>query len=152
MKKQTIYWVIGIIVVLVIIAIMVSSKTETPPGEETEGVLEEATTEGLTAEEIENIVFFERDVPLVISSSGITPNKFRVRVGELLNISLTNTEADQHFVLAFRDSFFEGFMIIVPNGVDEVRTSSISAPLLAGEYVFYSDTVEPELEGLMIVE
>ncbi len=151
MKKQTIYWVIGIIVVLVIIAIVVSSKTETPPGEETEGVLEE-TTEGLTEGETEDIVFFERDVPLVISSSGITPNKFRVRVGELLNISLTNTEADQHFVLAFRDSFFEGFTIIVPSGVDEVKTSSVSAPMEAGEYVFYSDTVEPELEGVMIVE
>jgi len=158
MEKKTIYWVIAIIVVLVIIAIVVPSKTETVPGDEAEDVVSEEVvvpeeeTEGLTEEEKEDIVFFEREVPLVVSSTAITPNKFRVKKGELLNISLTNTEAEQHFVVTFEDPFFEGFKIIVPSGVDEIRTSSVSAPMEAGEYVFYSDTVEPKIEGTMIVE
>ena len=158
MKKKNIYILLIVIIVAALVIIFSGPKQEIEGEEITNEPEEEILTEeteGILKEEIiekeETIPFFAKDVDLEISSDkGINIDKFRVKGGELINISLTNQDETKSYTIKFDDPFFKDFMIIVPAGKDKVRISSVTVPIEPGEYKFTCN--EGEFNGVMIVE
>ncbi len=159
MKKQTIYWVIAIIIVLVIIAIVASPKTETLPSEEVEGVVSEegaleegALEEGALeegealVEELAGEVVFDTIAEVRVSADGFEPADFYVTTADVVKVSITSDK--QPCLLKFEHADLQG--VIIDVAADGSAEEIFGRPLV-GEYTFYCEGIDPALTGVMHV-
>ena len=153
MKKNTIYLIVGVLVVLIIAVIIFGNKTKdaefpvpadaglTP--EMMEYVKNNPVPAGETSPEgdapvvepvIEAPAVQDGKVNLKASVSGFEPREFTVDAGKAVTISLTST--DKTHVFKFDDPELKGKAIGVAGG--ETRTITFEAPA-PGDYSFFCD-------------